>query len=243
MIGVAIACLILLLGLLIPIYNNLFRQKAVYSCLLLLSIISFSIGSATSDFDALHPRQNTLFYALDSNKQQAYWLSTDKQLDHWTKTFFNNQKEKHRVPEIFSGAPLNLWSADAPALPLSPPEIEKLADNVIDSKRILKLKVKSIRHAPKLSIEIEGVEILNSKVAGKAYSQSPQANWRLDSFGLNDEDFVIDITVKPGIPFTVRITDFSYGLPELKLTQRPSDTIPKPGEYSDTTAVVKIIGF
>ena len=244
MIGVVIACLVLLFGLLIPVFASLYRQKTLYTTLFLFSLLSFAAGSATSGFDIEHPRQDTLFYAVASNLKRAYWLSADKQLDQWTQTFFENQKEKHRVPEIFGeDSPISLWSADAPVLPLPPPQINTVADSHIDGKRILKLKIKSIRHSPKLSVAIEGVDVVSSHVAGQVYTKDQQSNWRLDSFGLRDEDLLIDLTVKPGVPFTLRTTDYSYGLPETKLTIRPADTIPKPGEYSDTIAVVNTVRF
>jgi hypothetical protein len=243
MIAVVVVFLCLLSGLLTPVVTGLFHRKKILNGLLLSTLICFAAGSATSGFDAEHPRQNTLFYALDSNTQSAYWLSTDKQLDHWTKTFFGNQKEQRYVPGIFGGAPLKLWSADAPILSLSPPEIETLDDSTSDGKRTLTIKIKSARHTPKLNMTIEGIEILASKVAGLAYTSAPQTNWRLKAYGLNDEDLVIEITVKPDKPFTLRISDVSYGLPDIKQTVRPSDSIAKPGEYSDTVVVVKHVRF
>jgi hypothetical protein len=208
----------------------------------------------TSGFDADHPRQSALFYALNASSQQgsnrsAYWLSADKQLDGWTSTFFPGVQAKQSVPELFGDSFQNMWIAPAPVLALLAPTIETLEDKdsaITDknfAKRKIKLRVKSPRLAPKLKISIESIDVLDSKVAGQVYSQTPQPHWYLDSYGLTDEGLIIELTVKAGVPFMVRAIDFTYGFPATVRNPWPTGMMSKPNEFSDTTAVVNVVQF
>ncbi len=245
MIGVVVGFLVLLLGLLAPLLKMIGQRKLVVGSSLLLGFAALAAGSLSSGFDANHPRQNTLFYTLSGTPQHAYWLSSDKQLDGWTSTYFPNIRAKKHMPGLFGDSFPPLWAAPAAVLTLQAPTIETLEDIAIagtsPGQRQLKIRVKSSRHAPKMKVAIEGIDVLQSKVAGQPYTQSPRTHWRLDSVGLNDEGLVIEFLVKPGIPFSIRVIDFSYGLPAITSMPRPASMISSPSELSDTTAVVKVL--
>jgi hypothetical protein len=242
MIGVVVFFLVLLLGLLTPLLEIIEHRKWLIRSSLLLGLAALVTGSLSSGFDANHPRQNTLFYALSGTPQHAFWLSSDKQLDEWTSTYFPNIKAKRQLPELFGENSPSLWAASAPLLNLPSPTIQTLEDSAITGKnadlRELKIKVKSTRHAPKLKITIEGIDVLESTVAGQTYSKYPQSQWSLNSVGLIDESLIIKFIVKAGIPFKVRAIDFSYDIPVTTQKTQPIAIISKPTEFSDTTAVV-----
>jgi Peptidase family M28 len=247
MIALVVVFLVLLLGLLTPLLEMIGQLKWLIRSSLVLGLSALVAGSLTSGFDADHPRQNTLFYALNSSGQRAFWLSTDKQIDQWTSTFFPKTQEKQYLAEIFGDRFPAMWTSIAPVLPLQAPMIETLENSAIldksTEKRKIKIRVKSSRQAPNLKVTIEGADVLQSKVAGQIYSQTPLPHWSLDSVGLIDEDLLIEFIVKAGIPFRVRAIDFSYGLPAAVLNHRPSSMISKPTEFSDTAAVVNVINY
>ncbi|MEQ1544781.1 M20/M25/M40 family metallo-hydrolase [Methyloglobulus sp.] len=226
MIGVVIVFLLLLLGLLTPLMEEIGLRRLLVKSSLMLGLAALIAGSLTSGFDASRPHQNTLFYALNSTQQQAFWLSSDKQLDEWTSTYFPNIEAKRQLSELFGDNSPSLWAASAPLLTLPSPTIETLEDSAIadknSDKRKIRVRIKSPRHAPKIKVTIEGIDVLYSKVAGQLFSQSPQSHWKLNSVDLIDEDLIIEFIVKTGAPFTVRVIDLSYSSPAAILMPRPS---------------------
>jgi len=238
---IVIVFLILILGLLTPLLVVLGQRRCLIVSSLFLCFVALISGSLTSGFDEEHPRQNTLFYALNNADNKAFWLSTDQALDQWTATYFPNATKKRQVPEIFGDNTSDLWVAGAPVLTLSSPSIELLEDGTMGSNRRIKLRVKSLRQAPKLKVTLEGVDVYSSMVAGQVYTQSLQSNWHIDIFGLSDEGIIIDLFIKVAKPFIVRVIDMSYGLPAKILKSRPLFTISRPIEFSDTTAVVEVL--
>jgi len=247
MIGVVMVCLLLLMGLLIPLLEIIGQRKMVFVSSLLLAFAFFMTGSFTSSFDVDHPRQNTLSYALNSEGKRAYWLSTDQQLDQWTSTFFANSKARQPVPTPFGDSIPALRLAPAPVLTLQKPTIQTLEDKIVTdngvNRRKIKVQIKSPRQAPKLKVAIEEADVLRSIVAGQLFSESPQSHWELDGTGLNNEGLIIEFMVKSGVPFKVKAIDFSYGLPVAILKPRPAAMISKPSEFSDTIAVVNVIDY
>jgi len=238
---IVIVFLILILGLLTPLLVVLGQRRCLIVSSLFLCFVALISGSLTSGFDEENPRQNTLFYALNNAENKAFWLSTDQALDQWTATYFPNATKKRQVPEIFGDNTSDLWVAGAPVLTLSSPSIELLEDGTMGSNRRIKLRVKSLRQAPKLKVTLEGVDVYSSMVAGQVYTQSLQSNWHIDIFGLSDEGIIIDLFIKVAKPFIVRVIDMSYGLPAKILKSRPLFTISRPIEFSDTTAVVEVL--
>jgi hypothetical protein len=247
MIGAVMVCLLLLMGLLVPLLEIVGRRKTLLTSSLVLAFAFFITGSLTSGFDADHPSQNTLFYALNSEEKRAYWLSTDQQLDKWTSTLFANSKAKQQVPEPFGDSFPAMWVSPAPLLALQKPIIQTWEDNIVNDngvdRRKIKVQIKSPRQAPKLKVFIEGTDVLRSIVAGQLYSETAQSHWQLDGIGLNNKDLIIEFVVKSGVPFKVKAIDFSYGLPAAILKPRPAAMISKPSEFSDTIATVNVLGY
>lgn len=237
------ALLSLLLGLLVPLVDMLIRRWLLPWLPLALGILFLAIGSWTSSFDAAHPRPNNLFYALEGSTGKAFWLSTDEYLDRWTRTFFPGDTVQRKVPEIFGDRHWRFWAAPAPAFALPAPAVEVLTDSVTAGIRKINLQVRSLRHAPEFDVYVEGSEVLSSQVQGRIFSPAPLREWRLDAFGIAQEGLNIELKVKAGVPFTIRVIDFSFALPPADFPPRPADMIPQPFGLSDTTAVVKTIAF
>ena len=94
LVGVVMALLVMLLGLLVPLIDVLTHRLLLPWLALATGILFLVIGSFTSGFDTEHPRPDNLFYAVDGSTGKAFWLSQDKYLDEWTRTFFPGNPER-----------------------------------------------------------------------------------------------------------------------------------------------------
>ena len=243
MIAVMVMSLLFLTGLLTPLSASIGFRSYRPSFLLISGIAALVVASMTSGFDNSHPRQQSLFYAFDSETQQAYWLSNDVNLNPELSGYFQSVKVRQRVPNIFGDTSQTFWAASAPMLPLQPPIIEILEDKVINDIRTLKLKARSMRQSPKLKVFLEGAEVYSSKIAGQVYSNRLQKNWFVEAIGMTQEDLDIELQVKSGKPFNIKLMDISYDLAVRFLAPMPKTPIPSPHEYSDTAIVVTRLRF
>jgi hypothetical protein len=237
------AVLPMLLGLLAPLIDLLTQRLALPRLALVNAILFLVIGSFTSGFDAEHPRPDNLFYAVDGATGKALWLSQDKYLDKWTRTFFPDNPERRQVLELFGEGSRDYWASAAPVLALPEPAIEVLEDSTAANIRKITIQVRSLRHAPKLNLSLEGAGVISSKVEGRLFSQALRREWRLKGFGIPEKGLYIELNVQAGAPFKIRVIDFSYELPLTSSQQRPSNMIAQPFGLSDTTVVVKTLAF
>jgi len=243
LVGVVMAVLVILLGLLVPLIDLLLHRLLLPWLALAAGILFLVIGSFTSGFDTEHPRPNNLFYAMDGSTGKAFWLSQDKNLDEWTRTFFPGNPERRRIPEIFGDQSSDFWTATAPVFDLPAPTIEVLEDRTEGNRRKINIQVRSLRHAPKLNLYVEGAGVISSKVNGRLFSHAFYREWKLKGFCIPDEGFNIELNVQAGSPFKIRVIDFSYELPLTSSQPRPSNMIAQPFGISDTTIVARTFAF
>jgi hypothetical protein len=241
--GVVMAVMVMLLGLLVSLIDALTQRLLLPWLSLATGILFLVTGSLTAGFDTGHPRPDNLFYAVDGSTGNALWLSQDKSLDAWTRNFFPSNPERRPIPEIFGEGSWAFWATAAPVFALPAPTIEVLEDSTTGTIRKINIQVRSLRHAPKLSLSVEGTGVISSKVEGRLFSQAFRPEWRLKGFGMPEKGLNIELNVQAGSPFKIRVIDISYELPPTSLQSRPPNMIAQPFGLSDTTVVVKTVVF
>jgi hypothetical protein len=238
--GVAIAALAMLLGLLVPLLDMLLCRPILPWLPPALGMVFLVLGSFTAVFDVEHPRPDNLFYALDGASGKALWLSANNTLAPWTERFFPAPVARRQVPEIFGEDSRLYWTAPAPAFAVQAPVIEVREDSVASGIRKIGIRIKSLRQAPEIRVAVEGGVVLDAKVQGRIFSQTPRQAWRVKSFGVDKEGLAIELRVPTGVPFIIRATDISYVLPQANMQPRPAGTIAQPFGLSDTSLAVTI---
>jgi Peptidase family M28 len=90
---VVISCLftVLLFGLLQSILGFYRLKKLLALGSLILALFFLIKAHLTSDFSEERQKPNSLVYYLDADTQKAYWLTYDKVLDEWTKSYIGDQ--------------------------------------------------------------------------------------------------------------------------------------------------------
>lgn len=166
MFRIALALVVLLLGLLLPL---VWRMSAPNKWLLpglfaLISMIFLMAGSLTSGFHKNEPKPANLFYVLNADNGKAIWASSDKNLDEWTSQFISAGAARGAITEymptrnpmmLMQGGGQSFWSSQTSAAPLEAPQVEVLLDRTGDGTRLLRLRVSSKREASVLSVFVE----------------------------------------------------------------------------------------
>lgn len=237
--------LALVAGLMTPLLSMLTRRFLLPVLPLAACALFLAAGSLTARTDAGHPHTANLFYAWDSGSGKAYWISRDDQLDAWSKAYFPNISEKQQVPELFGAGSRKYWASPAPQLAgLEAPRIDVVSDTVKDGIREVMFKVRTMRHAPVLSVRVEGTDVLASRVNGQPFSQKANPKWLLEAYGMGESTVDVAVQVKAGKPFDIRVNDETFGLPQHLARPRPADLIQSiHGTNSDTVRAVRVQRF
>jgi Peptidase family M28 len=246
----------LLFGLLVPHLKlissmNKWLLPAASTGICLVFLVSAIL---TSHFDANHPKQDNVFYALQADTGQAVWASSKNRADEWTSQFFSSHAQLKDLPDFFPGGNWRFLTSEAPAEELTAPKIEMLSDNRSTVERTLRLRVTSTRQAPVISLyvdadaEVHGTHI-NSEVIKQTSSAGERAQgktWSLRYFALPADGIELTLVSQSTQPISIKVVDQSYGLPfssTATFRPRPESTIPAPVPLSNSTLVSKSFSF
>jgi hypothetical protein len=193
------------------------------------------------------PKSNEIFYAFNADTGKAVWATGDARPDEWTSQFLTSSAAMAPLDDYFpwlSG--YDYLQQAAPATSLAAPEIKVLDDQVQDQTRSIHLRVSSAREAATLFI-YSGTEIAEAFINGQPLPKPPDGPaWEKDQLLIYSapprEGVELLLKTKPSEPLNLKIVDQSFQFPELKnvtIKARPSDIVPAPFGYSDSTFISK----
>jgi hypothetical protein len=243
----AIALLVLLLLLLtVPLEPLLRNVRFLVPLALVIAGICFLTATLRAPFTPDAPRPDSLVYLLDADEQRALWVSFDPEPTDFTRPFLGDSPEREpldRYRIMTPGRPP--MQSDAPLLPLPLPELRLISDQQDDAGRRLLLEVRSPRGAERMSV-INGspdVTITAVEVAGRSVSPSPSGTV-MAIFALPAEGLRFSIAVPAGASPLLRISESSYGLPEIEgqpVGKRPPGLMASNVLMTDVTVVQRLV--
>lgn len=255
-IGLLMATVALLLGLLIPHLDLITAANkwSLATASMLIFVGCVVAGSFASSNDANHPKLNSIFYGLNADSGTAVWASADRKADEWTSQFFTADAVDGVLQEFFSTNSTGKYlKVSAPVEALAAPNIEVIEDGSQDGVRTLRLRLTSPRHANLLSLYIDSkAEVLRATINGRPVDQRTSAalkrapHWSLRYYAVPPDGVELSAEIKTAEPLKLRVVDQSYGLPALQgksLRARPNNTIPAPISITDSSFVSKSFTF
>jgi hypothetical protein len=210
--------------------------------------VLMAVGS-TAAFDAEHPRFTSVYYRVDERGTPT-WQTIDP-IDDWTRRFIDQPlRTGLRVPNRASYFPglgvRSTFAGGAPRLHLAPPRLRVLYDRVAGDRRTVRLRLRSARGAPEVSLLLQSVVgSLSPSVNGRPLQSwdttildGSTVRWAFDYYAPPPEGVVVTLRFAAGPAVLLRAVDFSYGLPRVlagHYPERPRGMLP--GRIGDGTFV------
>ena len=248
--------LVLLLGLLIPNMEvAVSRMKwRIPAAALLFTVALIAAGLLSSGFDANHPKMSSVFYGLNADRGQAVWASFDSQPNEWTSQFLSSGAQMKPLTELIPTSRAPFLQSEAPAATLASPELTLIKDEQHGDTRLIQLRVTSPRGAEIVSVypeagpeEVVGLSVNGKTIDPKAVvTDKGRGPWGLQYYGLPQEGAELTLQLKSVQPIRIRVTDRSYGLPQLSgltLKPRPDYITLPPTSTGEMTMVGKAFTF
>lgn len=242
-------------GLLLPVFGN-FVQKGTWSILFFLISIGFLVKTHTeSEYEKGKAKSNSLVYLYDADTNSAQWLTYDKNLDVWTKTYLG---ENPKTPKGLEAIPLFskydtgfTFAAKTEVKNIPQPTIDFLTDSVADNQRYLKIRISPNRKVNRYdifanekmdlyNIKANGVSHLEQK--GKIYEREGK---RLLSYYVVDNDpLVLEFNINAATVLDMQLLESSFDLlqnPMFSINKRADWMMPTPFVLNDAVAIKKAI--
>jgi peptidase M28-like protein len=198
-----------------------------------------AIGGVGTEVDGRQASVDSLFYGLDADSGEAFWMSTDRAPDAWTARYLSEKPRREPAPRFFPNSDDDVLVTSAPRAELAPPEVTWTKDEQRDGLRTVRLHVRSPRGAPELAFYVEGpTEVLEVQVEvdGRRWASPTDAarrgrGWWLRCLAVADRGLDLTLQTRGSGPLRLRVIDGSFGLPkggEGTVPSRPDGVIPRP---------------
>jgi hypothetical protein len=185
------------------------------------------------------PYKTSLRYLLDADSGMAYWVTGMERPDAWTRQFFPHPHTGHTI----GGSDKDLIDT-APVLPLQAPLLTVQKDTLENGLRFLTLHCQPTPGSVSVRLEFDKNDTAyNVWVDGKQ-ADSTSGNrhaWRWLTYrGVTSSGFDVMLQLDAERSFGANLISRSIGLPALQgFHGYPPGIIPGPGDFSNTTIVVR----
>jgi hypothetical protein len=235
--GVAPAAVVTLLALaLVPVLEMLFpdpdrsrprgwlAEAAVPVTAIAVAVACTAAGLLVDGFDEAHPVPSRLVYALDADREQAWWVSTEQTPGAYTGGYVDGAGTLPVDYPYLRGQDVATGPAEIADLPA--PVVTPVSDAVVGGRREITLRVTPQRPVRLVALELTaaGGTIVGARVAGRAVPEAALGQDRLwlifhapPADGLQAR-----FSVEGGGAVSLRVVDGSTGLDGLPgFTPRP----------------------
>lgn len=257
MLFASVIFLVLLFGLLLPVFGY-FRNKKILGVLSLLgAFVFFGITNATSDPSENRQAPNSLLYYYNADTNKAYWATYDTRLDDWTKGYLGEDPEAASTYiGNAAGSKYNTaysYAKETAVIDLPESIITHKRDTIIGDLHYSTLRITPTRDINQIRMYTDQNTPLqhiawNGKVVPPDSTESlyrkRQSRGLLSYYIGQGDHLELKYAVPQGVEPVFTIKEFSYDLldnPNFTVAARPKTTMPKPFVANDAVIVERTI--
>ncbi len=196
----------------------------------LAGVLVFALACLTNTPSPTRPRQNCLSYAVNFDTGEAWWISSDAELDAWTRNYLPDNEERVSLAE-FTGRDYGprYRRGPAPMPPFDGNVLTLTEERVENGRRLLKFLVDSPRDAQEIYIRLESdVPVYRARAFGHDI-EGAEKNWDIRFETISFTEGELEIETDPGTPLRFRIREVSWELPGLPgFVSRPDHFMTQP---------------
>jgi hypothetical protein len=228
---------VLVLATALPVLDLLAPSRAylVPVAVAMVGLALFAVGLRVDTFDARHPRQTSLVYALDADRENAMWISGDPAPPPWTAQYV--EAERTGPDDRFPGSPIFYFppryhTGAASVAQLKPPNVTVTQSRQDGDTRDLELRVApggasrlavyaDSRAHTLVTATVDGVRL--DEAGGQTQGTGPP-KWGFVFHATPPEGIDMTLRVRGEGPLPLRVVAYRGGLPQVpELTPVPDD--------------------
>ncbi len=243
--------LVLIFGLLMPIFGS-FSKKLSWSLMLFLaSILMFAKAHLNSEYEAGKAKPNSLLYVYDADSSIANWTTYDKNLDEFTKKYLG---ENPKTSSVLKDFPLYSkynsgfsFAKETKIMPITGPNVEYLKDSISGNFRFLKIKISPTRKVNRYDIFVNEKMIFFNFKANEVQNieqKTKQLNRNgkkiLSYYVVDNLPLEMEFAINNKTLFDMDLIESSFDLmtnPEFKIEKRKSWMMPTQFVLNDAIVI------
>ncbi|MBC8757319.1 M28 family peptidase [Kordia sp. YSTF-M3] len=248
-IAVVALLVVLIIGLLMPVFGLYKRKKWTARLFFFLAIVAFFVAHSNSGFTEKTQKPNSLVYVLDADQNKANWNTYDGILDDWTRNYIKDETIA-RTKEILDSKYKSgyTYTQTAPVKPIPIPLFETIKDTVHSNLRHVEVKIIPQRNVNRIEVFGDGKQLETLQINGVRVPKIPKLrSRRLVSYYVSDnEPLSLSFTTKPDQKVSFIMYEASFDLltnPLFTIPARAKNMMPRPFVLNDAVLVKKTIEF
>src|SRR5215204_4947864 len=201
----------------------------------MVGLVLITAGLRIDTYDDKHPRQTRLVYALDANRERAWWLSADPQPAPWTDRYVDTEsiEDDDRFPDSPSlSLSSRYYSGPASVARIEPPDVTVRRSDRDGDTRVLRLRVTpgegsrialyaDTRSHTVTAATVDGISV--EEAPGQRQDTDP-TKWGFVFHTVPPEGIDVTLELRGEGPLPLRVIGYRDGLPQVpELTPRPDD--------------------
>lgn len=242
---------VLTFGLLLPTFGSFAKKGKWGLVFLIVSSGFFALAHYESGYEKGKAKSNSLLYIYDAETKLAHWVTYDKNLDSWTKTYLG---ENPAAPQTLNATPLfskynSKFTYATPTIPkeIALPTIQFLRDSIAGNQRYLTIKISPNRKVNRYDIFAnEKMDIANFKANGAIPLEQKVA--ALNRHGLKilsyyvvaNEPLLMEFSIDRSNVFDMQLLESSFDLmqnPLFSMQKREDWMMPTPFILNDAVVI------
>ncbi|MGY1985885.1 M28 family peptidase [Blastococcus sp. SYSU DS0669] len=177
-----------------------------------------AVGLAVDRFDADHPVPSRLAYVLDTEQDEARWVTTETTPGEWTARFVDGRGTLGADLPYLAGRDLLTGPAEVADLPA--PAVTVVSDEVLGGRREIAVRVAPQRSGVRLvdlELTVDGGSVVRARLAGRDVPEGSLGGsaLRITFHAPPADGLQAAFTVEGDGPVRLRATDGSDGLEAL----------------------------
>ena len=259
MLGISSFFIVLILGIIIPLFKMYGNTKKWGLLFLSLSVLAFISASFKSGYSKDRKQPTSLVYFNDVNQHKAYWASYDNRVNTFNEPYLTKDPNKgtfeENVPESKYKTNFKLYKeTDVVAIPQ--PLTEVLKDTVIGDNRIIEFTITSQRNANRIELIAQNILHFNDfKINNESLTHKKEAKFTTEKrktlisyfFTQPNEIVTIEFSLpKSEVPL-INLYEAKYDLfsnPLIHVKPRTDPTMmPTPFVINDATIIKQELKF
>ncbi len=258
MLAVSSIFIVLLFGLLLPVFSSFKNKNKLGKLFLALSFLIFISASFKSGYNIDQKQPNSIIYVLDADKNEAYWASYNNKVDEFTEQFLGENPVKGSFDNTTTaskyGTKIQLHKKTE-VKTIIQPKITILKDTIFDEFRHINLKITPQRDINRIELlALDTIYFKTFTVNGEMLSKPNGSdfvfksnNQILSYYFSNDDKYLnLDFSIpKEQKPLFI-IYETSYDLFEsmaFNIKPRTETMMPMPFIINDAIIVKKQINL
>lgn len=248
--------IVLLFGLLIPVFAPFENHKKLGQLFLVLALVFFVSAGFKSSYNIDNKMPNSIIYLLDADKNEAYYASYDATVDDFTKQFLGENPTAGTIDSTISKSKYNstiqLYQK-TDVYDIAQPVVNVVSDTTIYDDRTIHFILEPKRKANRLelvtnnniqfkSFKVNGVDL--PKKEESDFVLKGKKNKTLLQYYFIEDNEILDIvlTISKNEILDLTMYEASYDLlkdSNFSITPRTEIMMPKPFVINDAIIVKK----